>query len=214
MTEAAFEILGSPVTWLEVAAFVLSLWMVGCNMRVDPLAWPLAIAASALYGVLFAQTRLYGQAGLQVVFIVVSAWGWWQWRRARGSDGGPLVVRPLSTRGRWTALAGVLVAWLAIGLILERATDSAVPWQDALPAAGGLVGQWLLARKHIENWLVWLGVNLVSVALFAGQSLWLTVALYALFAALSIVGWRAWRGLLGQVSASASAPPVRSGGMA
>ena len=72
---AAFSLLGSPVTWLEIVAFVLSVWMVVCNMRVNPLAWPLAIAASLLYGVLFADSKLYGEAGLQVFFALVAAWG-------------------------------------------------------------------------------------------------------------------------------------------
>mgnify|MGYP000918107264 CR=1 FL=1 len=65
----------------------------------------------------------------------------------------------------------------------------------AFPTAGSLVGQWLLGRKYIENWLAWLGVNLVSVGLFAFKGLWLTVLLYALFVLLSVIGWRAWRRL-------------------
>ena len=67
-----FTLLGSPVTGLELAAFVLSLWMVACNLRVNPLAWPLAIASSLLYGVLFAHSRLYGEAGLQLLFVALA----------------------------------------------------------------------------------------------------------------------------------------------
>ena len=77
--------------------------------------------------------------------------------------------------------------------MLARFTDSDVPFFDALPTVGSLTGQLLLARKAIENWPVWLAVNLVSVALFATKGLWLTVLLYALFALLSVIGWRAWR---------------------
>ena len=74
----AFDLLGSPVTWLEIGAFVLSLWMVLANMRVRLIAWPLAIISSLAYLLLFAHSRLYGEAGLQVLFVVVAAWGWWQ----------------------------------------------------------------------------------------------------------------------------------------
>ena len=77
---AAFSLLGSPVTWLEVVAFVLAIWMVMANMRVQIVAWPLAIASSAAYLVLFAHSRLYGEASLQLMFIAVSCWGWWQWK--------------------------------------------------------------------------------------------------------------------------------------
>jgi nicotinamide mononucleotide transporter len=67
-----------------------------------------------------------------------------------------------------------------------------VPYFDALPTAGSVAGQWLLGRQYVENWPVWLAVNVVSVALFAHKGLWLTVVLYALFALLSVFGWRAW----------------------
>jgi len=70
-----------------------------------------------------------------------------------------------------------------------------VPYFDALPTVASVTGQILLGRKFVENWPVWVGVNVVSVALFASKGLWLTVLLYALFTVLSFVGWRAWRRL-------------------
>ncbi|MDP3614680.1 MAG: nicotinamide riboside transporter PnuC, partial [Rubrivivax sp.] len=76
--------------------------------------------------------------------------------------------------------------------------DSDVPWFDALPTAASITGQVLLGRKFVENWPVWFGVNVVSVALFAYKGLWLTVLLYALFAALSLLGWRTWQRLAQQ----------------
>jgi nicotinamide mononucleotide transporter len=80
-----------------------------------------------------------------------------------------------------------------IGIFLKNFTDTDVPWWDAFPTAVSLVGQFLLGRKYIENWLAWTVVNVVSVALFAYKGLWLTVVLYTLFVALSVAGWRAWR---------------------
>lgn len=191
----AFSAWGSPVTWLEIVAFLLSLWMVACNMRVRPLAWPLAMISSALYALLFLDSRLYGEAWLQVVFIAFAAWGWWQWLRGTHADGTPLRVHRLAPAQRWRVLAAMALAWPAIALLLAHGTDSDVPWWDAFPTAGSLVGQWLLGRKFVENWLAWAIVNTVSVALFAHKGLWLTVLLYTLFTVLSIVGWRAWRTL-------------------
>jgi nicotinamide mononucleotide transporter len=189
---AAFTLWGGPVTWLEIVAFVLSIAMVLANFRVNPVGWPLAIASSLLYAVLFADSKLYGEAGLQLFFVAVSLWGWWQWQRATGDDGEPLRVHHLA-RGEafWAALA-TLAAWPVLGLLLLRTTDSDVPFLDALPTVGSIAGQFLLGRKLVENWPVWLVVNLFSVGLFAFKGLWLTVLLYALFAALSLVGWRAW----------------------
>jgi len=199
----AFTAWGTAVTWLEIAAFVLSVWMVGCNMRVHPLGWPLAIASSLLYALLFADSRLYGEAGLQLFFVLVSFWGWRQWLAGRSPHGAALVVSRLSPRARTGVALAVLAAWPALGLLLRRATDSDVPFLDGLSTVGSIAGQFLLGRKYIENWPVWLAVNVFSVALFAFKALWLTVLLYALFAFLSVAGWRAWVALEGRARAGA-----------
>ena len=191
----AFSAFGSPVTWLELVAFFIAIGMVLANLRVNPVAWPLAIVSSLLYALLFAESRLYGEAGLQILFVVVALWGWWEWLRGTGADGAPLRVHRLSWRGRWMALAATIAAWPLLALLLMRATDSDVPWLDALPTVGSITGQFLLGRKLVENWAVWLIVNLFSIGLFVHKGLWLTVLLYALFAALSLVGWRAWQRL-------------------
>ena len=192
---SAFTLWGSPVTWLEIVAFALAITMVIFNIRVNPLGWPLAIVSSILYFALFWNSRLYGEAGLQILFVVVAGWGWWQWVRGTTADGGALRVRTLNPQGRLIAMAAVAVGWPAIGWFLHRTTDTDVPWWDAFPTAASIVGQWLLGRKYVENWPTWVIVNVVSVALFAYKGLWLTVGLYAVFVAMSFAGWRAWRRL-------------------
>ena len=200
----AFSWGGSAFTWLELVATVLAVWMVVCNLRVNPLGWPLAIASSGLYGLLFVHSKLYGEAALQGVFIVLGGWGWWQWLRGSGADGGRLQVRALSGRQRLAALAATLAAWPVLGWLLARLTDSDVPYLDALPTVGSLAGQYLLARKWLDNWPAWVLVNVFSVALFATKGLWLTTGLYALFALMALAGWRAWARLL-------PAAPARAG---
>ncbi len=187
----AFSLWGTATTWLEVVAFVLSLAMVGCNIREIHWGWPLAAMSSLLYFALFWQNKLYGDASLQIFFAVVSLWGWMQWLR-----GGParvhLSIGRMTAPQRWGAAIGAALLWPATGWFLKSYTDTDVPWWDAFPTALSVIGQVLLGRKFIENWWVWLGVNVVSVALFAYKGLWLTAILYTLFAALSVVGWRAW----------------------
>jgi len=204
LLSVAFTLWGSPVTWAELIAFVLGIWMVLCNMRVNALGWPLAIASSALYGWLFLHYGLYGEASLQLFFVVVAGWGWLQWLRGGLAGGEALRVHRLSRRGRWIALVATALAWPLIGLLLDHATDSTVPYLDALPTVASITGQVLLGRKVIENWPVWVGVNTVSLALFAAKELWLTVVLYAIFLALALVGWRAWRQIEGAVRAQAA----------
>ena len=192
---AAFTLWGSPVSWVEIVAFALSIAMVLYNMRVDPLGWPLAIVASLLYFALLWSSGLYGEAGLQIFFALVAGWGWWQWLRGRQADGSALRPRPLGAAGRWAALGAFVLAWPLLAWLLRSQSDSQVPWWDAFPTAGSVVAQFLLARQYIENWPAWVVVNIVSVGLFAYKSLWLTALLYAIFVGLSFAGWRAWRRL-------------------
>lgn len=189
----AFTLWGGPTTWLEIAAFVLALAMVGCNIREIHWGWPLAIVSSLMYFALFWRSKLYGDATLQIFFAVVALWGWFQWLRGVRADGSALKVARLSRRGLALAFGASAVLWPAIGLFLAAYTDTDVPWWDAFPTALSLVGQFLLGRKFIENWAVWIVVNIVSVGLFAYKSLWLTVLLYIIFIALSVLGWRAWQ---------------------
>lgn len=177
----------------EFLGALLGVWMVLCNLRVHPLGWLLAILSSLLYLLVFWEARLYGDASLQVLFIAVAAWGWWQWRFGREAGGKAIEVHRLGRRGRLAALLAMALLWPAFGLMLGRFTDSDVAWWDAFSTAGSVIATVLLGRKCIENWPAWLLVNMVAIGLFAFKGLWLTVGLYALFALLSLVGWRAWR---------------------
>jgi nicotinamide mononucleotide transporter len=178
---------------IEITGFVLSLTMVICSIKELHWSWPLAIISSVLYFFVFRDALLYGEAGLQLVFATVALWGWRQWLR-KGSDAqAALVIQRLSARATWLAVTVSVLLWLALALLLQNFTDSDVAWWDALPTALSLVGQALLGRKYIENWLVWLMVNVSSVALFAHKELWLTSVLYALFTVMSVWGWHAWK---------------------
>ena len=167
--------------------------MVVFNIRVNPLGWPLAIVSSLLYFLLFWNSRLYGDASLQLFFAAVAGWGWWQWLRGtdaagrRAARAPPRRARPRRSRSSRSRSPGRRPA-----LFLRRFTDTDVPWWDAFPTAASVVGQWLLGRKYVENWPIWIVVNVVASALFAYKGLWLTVVLYAVFVAMSVVGWRAW----------------------
>ena len=181
---------------VEAAGFVLALAMVGCNIKEIHWGWPLAIASSILYFFVFWDSKLYGDASLQIFFAVVALWGWFQWLRGKRADGSALHVMRLSRRGIAATVIASALLWPATGLFLKTYTDTDVPWWDAFPTALSLVGQFLLGRKFIENWIMWIVVNVVSVGLFAYKGLWLTVVLYLIFIVLSVVGWRAWRARL------------------
>ncbi|MFN3629500.1 MAG: nicotinamide riboside transporter PnuC [Casimicrobiaceae bacterium] len=198
MLEIAFTLLGTPVSWLEVAAFALALANIVLNVREIHWAWPLAFIASLLYAWLFQASRLYGEMGVNLFFAATALWGWWQWLHGRRSGAaaaapGPLRITRLSAAQRRHAALAWLLAWALVALLLDRATDSDVPAADAFVTAGSVIGTVLLARKFIENWWVWLIVNAASVALFLYKALWLTAILYAIFFALALWGLARWR---------------------
>jgi nicotinamide mononucleotide transporter len=181
------------VTALELLATVLGLAMVVCNIRVIHWGWPLAFTSSVLSFFVLWDSKLYANASLQVFFAVMALWGWFEWLRGRREDGTALQVARMTRRGVALAAAAWAVLWPATAWFLATYTDSTVPWWDAFPTAGSIVGTVVLARKYIENWLVWIVVNVVSVGLFAHQGLWGFVGLYAVFIVMAAIGWRAWR---------------------
>jgi nicotinamide mononucleotide transporter len=190
----------NPVEW---AGFVLSLAMVYCNIKEIHWGWPLAILSSLLYGVVFWNSQLYGETSLQVMFVLTSIWGWQQWRQRR-TDLQPVnldtpqapssaSISTLLPSERRAAILATLLAWPAFVFFLQRFTDSDVAVWDGLVTALSLLAQYLLAKKKLENWWVWLTVNLITVGLMWVKSLWLTSVLYLIFALLSYVGLKAWQ---------------------
>jgi nicotinamide mononucleotide transporter len=188
----AFVLWGSGVTWVELVAVALSIVMVACNVREIHWGWPLAIIASLLYVALFWRAGVYGQSALQLLFAALAGWGWFQWLRGKRADGRALRATWQSGRGRVIALAAGAALWPLLAWFLIAFTDSNVPWWDAFPTAWSLVGQFLLARKFIENWLVWILVDVIAAGLFASQGLWFTAALYALFVPMCVAGLLSW----------------------
>jgi len=186
----AFTLWDYTTTWIELIAVLLGLIMVFFTIAEKHWGWLFAILSSALYFLIFWNSRLYGDALLQLLFIALAAWGWWLW--LRGTGPAPLRITQLTARQRWACLLSGLGLWGLTGGILLNFTDTDVPWWDAFPTAFSLVGQYLLAHKRVENWWAWLAVNVVAIGLFAWKALWLTTLLYIVFAALSVVGWRTW----------------------
>lgn len=183
---------GFATTPLELASFVLSVITVWLNIRQNHWAWLFSIISSAAYGLVFFGSRLYGDMGLQLVFISVSVWGWYQW--LHGDEGhGELAVSALDGRGRWWAAAGWIAGFAVLASFLKHYTDTDVPVSDGFLTAGSLVGQVLLSRKKIENWHVWIIVDVLYVGLYLHKHLILTAILYAVFVAMALAGLQAWK---------------------
>jgi nicotinamide mononucleotide transporter len=164
-------------------------------IRESAWCWPVGIANAALFLVAYAHARLYGNAGLQVVYLAVSFYGWYEWLHG-GEDRGRLGV----SRTPWAWAGGLAAAGLAatfgFGLFLSRRTDSVLPFPDAATTAFSLVAQWMTTRKWLENWLVWIAVDAAYVVICSSQRLFWMTGLYALFLVMAALGYREWRASL------------------
>jgi nicotinamide mononucleotide transporter len=187
-------------TLLEIVSFTLALVMVILNIRQSPWAWLFSITSAALYAIVFYGSKLYGDMSLQFFFIAVSLWGWYQWLFGGVSHHGVQVSRLTHKGWLYVALAWLL-GFVAIAAFLRLFTDTDVPHIDAFLTAGSLVGQLLLSRKKLENWHVWIGIDLIYIGLYIHKHLYLTALLFSLFVVLAAVGLRTWKKSLANQSA-------------
>jgi nicotinamide mononucleotide transporter len=183
---------GLATTPLEVISFVLSLITVALNIRQSHWGWLFAIVSSATYAVVFYNSKLYGDMGLQFVFIVVSVWGWYQWLHG-GEGRSVLTASSIDAAGWRNSLIGWALGFLLLAWFLKSYTDTDVPRIDGFLTAGSLLAQIMMSRKKVENWLVWIAVDVMYVGLYVHKDLMLTAALYALFIVMAIAGYLAWK---------------------
>ena len=180
---------------LEVTAAAFGVISVYLSTRQNIWSWPTAIVNVALYIVVFYQGRLYGQIALQPVYLTLSVYGWYQWLHG-GEQHSRLRVSRASPRLLVLLGALTVVTWLVLAMILRR-TDAALPWTDALLTSTSLAAQWMMTRKILENWILWIAVDVVYVPLFISQGLYAIALLYAAFLWLAVVGFVEWRRSIG-----------------
>lgn len=183
---------GFTTTPLELISFFLSVITVWLNIRQSHWGWLFAIISSATYGIVFFGSKLYGDMGLQVVFILVSIWGWAQWLHG-GANRSALQVSRMKAQDWRLALPGWMAGFLVLAYFLGHYTDTDVPRMDGFLTAGSLLAQIMMSRKKLENWLVWIAVDVFYIGLYLYKQLILTAGLYALFIGMAAAGYFAWK---------------------
>ena len=177
---------------LELFAAVLGAISVYLSVRQNIWSWPTAIVNVAVYAVVFYNAKLYADMGLQVIYAVLSVYGWYEWLYG-GANRTELHVTRTSPR-----LGGVLAlialgGAAALGVLLRGATDAALPFMDSFLSSTSLVAQWMMTRKKLENWLVWIAVDVLYVGMFIFKHLYITAGLYTVFLVLAVRGYLDWR---------------------
>ena len=182
--------------YIELLGAILGFAYIFFSIRQNILTWPVGLLTSALYIWVFFDTKLYADMGLQMYYVVVSLYGWYEWVRGESLSTGKkqmLHISRLSMRmGLWLALAS-LVIFIAIWFVLENYTDSGVPIADSLATSLSIVATWMLARKILEHWLVWIFVDAFSIGLFWYKDLYPTVILFGIYTFMALVGYLEWK---------------------
>jgi nicotinamide mononucleotide transporter len=183
-----------PFDWLEAFGFISGAWGVWLQVREKVWNWPVQLVSSGLYVVVFFNARLFSDAGLNVLYIVLYVLGWYWWLRG-GESHSELAIDRIRVRMVIGLLALTAVTTAGWTVFLASVRDSA-PFLDALTTVLSLVALFLTARKIFESWHLWILVNLIYIGLYLYKGLALTAVLYALFAVLSVAGLINWRRLL------------------
>ena len=177
---------------LEVVAAVFGAASVYLSARQHIASWPTALVNVLLYVVVFREARLYADMSLQFVYAALSLYGWYEWKFG-GAGRTPLPVTR-TPRRLWPVLAAAGIGTAALlGYLFATHTDASSPLLDSALTAASLVAQWMLTRKLLENWLIWIAADAVYVPLYLSKGLYPTAVLYAVFLGLAVKGYRDWR---------------------
>ena len=180
-------------TLLVIEWVAATLGVINISLLIFRSVWnfPFGIAMVALYIFVFYEERLYAEAGLQVFFILAQAWGWWMWVRVGGEDN-RVPVRWLDWPSRAVWLMVTAAVSVNLGWVLHQFTNAALPYADAGIACASVAAQILLGFRRIENWLIWIAIDVAAIALYIDRGLYPTAGLYGGFLVLSLIGLREW----------------------
>jgi nicotinamide mononucleotide transporter len=176
----------------EIIGFAAGVACVLLGMYENVWNWPVGMASNAALFILFRRNGVYAAAGLQLLYLAIAIYGWWNWLRG-GTKGGKLRITQSSGAQRILLLGMAALAALALHWILQRFTDTTVAWPDAVGTALLLAAQYCLSRKLLECWFFWIVADVIYIALYFSKGLYLTPGLYGFFLVMCIIGFIHWR---------------------
>ena len=177
---------------IEIIAAVFGVVSVFLSVKQNIWSWPTAIVNVGLYIFVFFESKLYGDTGLQVVYVILNAYGWYHWLYG-GKNRTELPVSRTSPRLGAFLIALGTVGTAVLGTILARKTDAALPYVDSLTTSTSLIAQWMMTRKLLENWIIWVAVDVIYIGMYIFKHLYPTAVLYLVWLVLSAMGYFQWR---------------------
>jgi nicotinamide mononucleotide transporter len=179
------------VAW-EALAVILAITYLVLAIRQNIWCWAAAAVSTLIYLFIMFDARLYMESVLQLFYLAMAAYGWYQWRR-HGLNNEQLQVRTWPLSYHLFAIATVLLLVFVSGHLLTQYSDAALPHLDSFTTWGAVIATFMVARKILENWVYWFVIDAVSVGLYLNRGLLLTALLFVFYLVLIIVGYRSWR---------------------
>jgi len=178
----------STLEWIAALAGAVSVYL---SARENIWSWPTAIVNVGLYTIVFRRAGLYSDMGLQVVYLLLSIYGWYQWLYG-GAHRTQLTVSRAAARDWLIVTPIAIVFWITLARYTATLPGVALPSLDAGLTTISLVAQWMMTRKILENWVLWIVADVVYVPMYIYKGLPVTAALYAVFLGLAVIGLRSW----------------------
>ncbi|HOK21903.1 MAG TPA: nicotinamide riboside transporter PnuC [Bacteroidales bacterium] len=181
--------------WIEIIAATLGIIAIYFQIKVKPFYWVISLVVSSMYIIVYFSAKLYADMSMQFYYVGMSIYGLYVWLSGNYSSDKKIIhISKIKDLKSWLLIALIsALSFFIIGYILKNFTDSNVPWWDSFTTSLSFVATWMLARKKIENWLIWIVVDATSVALYIYKQLYPTTILFIILTLLAIVGYFQWK---------------------
>ena len=190
---------------VEFAGVALGIVTVYLSARENIWSWPTALVNAVMFVIVFFRAGLYSDFGLQIIYFVLSLYGWYEWLYG-GADRTELQVTRTPAK-LWPVFAIIgLVSWAALSAITSRLPNAALPYMDSALVTVSLIAQYMMTKKYLENWILWIVVDVFYVGMFIYKKLNLTAFNYFVYLGLAVVGYVAWRRSRAEQAAAVPSP--------
>ncbi len=180
------------IQWVEIFGVIFGFFCVVLTVKQNIWCWPVGIVNIILFFILFLEIRLYADVGLHVVYFVLSIYGWYNWLHG-GEKKDTLPISRIPHRLAVIYIVSGAAAVLCMGYVLSTYTDADLPYWDSTTTVMCLFAQWMLAKKYLESWVVWVSVDVLYVGIYYYKQVYFTSILYAMFLILATTGYIEWK---------------------
>lgn len=176
--------------FIGVISGIAGVWL---TMKKNSWCFPVGLINVIISLYLFFQQKLYADSLQQLVYILLLIYGWMNWNKMNVLSDRKIIISQLSHPEKAVGLLAILCSTLLLGKLLETYTDATMPWLDSFATSCAFLAQYLIARKKIETWMLWLIVNGIYIGIYFQKELYLYLVLFIVYGILSVIGWKSWK---------------------